>query len=670
MKQKIIFSVILILFTLSIYSQNKKSEKLGHAVILNKHESSNIDKDVDIKNNGQWTNKLETSKANNSTQRAMIIVKCESTSIDDGVDIKNNGEYGIGEWTSELEPSKASNSTFTMEVQIYNDGNINLEITKFDKYCSDQVGCSNFKWTNVSSDDIEPGGKSTFTVTYEKHSTSSSTQQAKFKIFSNAFNGKTFVLHINTKEQSRIDWDKPDPIEYRTELTSDDHLNASLSNAGWLSGYFGGDFSYSLEIGTVLNAGDDQELNVIFEPWNQDDYTIAFKRVYIDVTKVPTELVWEDPQSGIVYGEPLSSLELTAEAFTNSDNIDPKETVDGRFEYSPKHGELLDAGAHDVDVTFIPASDNYEEATTTATVTVGKATPIIEWPPLSDMGYGEELTDLQLNATANVEGTLTYSPPLGTILAMGTNDLTVDFTPTDGDNYNTESKTVQVEVGTTMKPKLQAHRIIVDIKKGYDFSRIYGNKFTVYWQRGEGVACAVFVREDTLGLAEAVDGTVHYTPNPIFGQGDQIGTSGWYCVYDGTDTIVTVTGLTVDTDYKIMVLEYAEYNSYKSYLTHESVYNPRVVTTLESIEKNIVSANIITANGDGINDHWQVERIEELQGYELTIFNNIGEPVYNAENYDNTWDATYNGEQLPSGTYYYIFQKESSIIKGFITIVK
>jgi gliding motility-associated-like protein len=50
--------------------------------------------------------------------------------------------------------------------------------------------------------------------------------------------------------------------------------------------------------------------------------------------------------------------------------------------------------------------------------------------------------------------------------------------------------------------------------------------------------------------------------------------------------------------------------------------------------------------------------------------NNIGEVIYESENYDNTWNGTYNDTPLDGGTYYYIFQKDASTVKGFITIVR
>jgi hypothetical protein len=78
--------------------------------------------------------------------------------------------------------------------------------------------------------------------------------------------------------------------------------------------------------------------------------------------------------------------------------------------------------------------------------TVGKATPTITWPTPASIPYGAAVTPAQLNATASVPGTFTYSPAVGAILAAGTSDLSVTFTPTDTDDYEATTATVPLTV--------------------------------------------------------------------------------------------------------------------------------------------------------------------------------------------------------------------------------
>lgn len=95
-----------------------------------------------------------------------------------------------------------------------------------------------------------------------------------------------------------------------------------------------------------------------------------------------------------------------------------------------------------------------------------------------------------------------------------------------------------------------------------------------------------------------------------------------------------------------------------------------VVVTLDK-DLNLIISNMITANGDGFNDVWNVQHIEFYPNNHVTIYNRNGMEVYEAEGYNNSWDGTFNGEMLPDGTYYYIleFPDEDVTFDGAITIV-
>jgi hypothetical protein len=74
-------------------------------------------------------------------------------------------------------------------------------------------------------------------------------------------------------------------------------------------------------------------------------------------------------------------------------------------------------------------------ATVSFTLIVTKATPTLTWNPPSAIGFGSALTATQLDATSSVPGTFVYSPAAGTILAAGSQSLSVTFTPTDAADY-------------------------------------------------------------------------------------------------------------------------------------------------------------------------------------------------------------------------------------------
>ncbi len=67
---------------------------------------------------------------------------------------------------------------------------------------------------------------------------------------------------------------------------------------------------------------------------------------------------------------------------------------------------------------------------------------------------------------------------------------------------------------------------------------------------------------------------------------------------------------------------------------------------------------IITPNDDGFNDQFKIpiectigEGAAEL---DVTIFNQWGDAVFHAKPYQNDWSGTYNNEELPAGTYYFV----------------
>ena len=71
--------------------------------------------------------------------------------------------------------------------------------------------------------------------------------------------------------------------------------------------------------------------------------------------------------------------------------------------------------------------------------------PTITWANPAAIQEGTPLTPTQLNATASVAGTYTYSPAAITVLAVGKHTLKVSFVPTDA-KYESIETTVEIEV--------------------------------------------------------------------------------------------------------------------------------------------------------------------------------------------------------------------------------
>ncbi len=106
----------------------------------------------------------------------------------------------------------------------------------------------------------------------------------------------------------------------------------------------------------------------------------------------------------------------------------------------------------------------------------------------------------------------------------------------------------------------------------------------------------------------------------------------------------------------------------------ETTENP-VVASNTSIEKptnnlNLIFPNVITPNGDGFNDLFVVKNIETISNSRLVIINSNGIKVFEANNYQNNWDAS----NAPDGTYFYVFETKiegkSQTVYGTMQILR
>jgi beta-glucanase (GH16 family) len=77
------------------------------------------------------------------------------------------------------------------------------------------------------------------------------------------------------------------------------------------------------------------------------------------------------------------------------------------------------------------------------------STPVITWATPAAITYGTALSATQLDATASVPGTFSYTPAAGAVLAAGSQTLSVTFTPTDTTKYTTATATAALKVNPT-----------------------------------------------------------------------------------------------------------------------------------------------------------------------------------------------------------------------------
>lgn len=96
-----------------------------------------------------------------------------------------------------------------------------------------------------------------------------------------------------------------------------------------------------------------------------------------------------------------------------------------------------------------------------------------------------------------------------------------------------------------------------------------------------------------------------------------------------------------------------------------------VIDTTQPATPNFVTVtNYVSLNGDGLNDVWNVINIEFYTNNEVLVFNNQGQVVFEEVSYKNTWQGTFNGDQLPDGSYFYVVKvpELNYTTKGTLTI--
>ncbi len=85
-----------------------------------------------------------------------------------------------------------------------------------------------------------------------------------------------------------------------------------------------------------------------------------------------------------------------------------------------------------------------------------------------------------------------------------------------------------------------------------------------------------------------------------------------------------------------------------------------------------IPPTIFTPNNDGVNDAFVIPCLatDQYPQNVVSIFNQWGDEVFRSAPYTNNWMGTYNGEDLPVGTYYYVIDFGNGIapVSGFLIL--
>ncbi|MES2512517.1 MAG: choice-of-anchor L domain-containing protein [Bacteroidota bacterium] len=106
--------------------------------------------------------------------------------------------------------------------------------------------------------------------------------------------------------------------------------------------------------------------------------------------------------------------------------------------------------------------------------------------------------------------------------------------------------------------------------------------------------------------------------------------------------------------------------TYTIIVTDQCLFTDTVSVNIQTVDCAISIPNVVTVNGDGVNDYFRINGLENFPGSTLTAFNRWGNKIYNSEDYKNDWKPEVN-----DGTYFYILNlKDGRKFNGFFQVFR
>lgn len=89
-------------------------------------------------------------------------------------------------------------------------------------------------------------------------------------------------------------------------------------------------------------------------------------------------------------------------------------------------------------------------------------------------------------------------------------------------------------------------------------------------------------------------------------------------------------------------------------------------------DDELIFYSAFTPNGDGDNDYFYIGNIFKYPNNVLKVYNRYGQVIFTSAGYKNDWDGSYQGNKVPTGTYFYILDSGTDKGKytGTVTILR
>ena len=123
---------------------------------------------------------------------------------------------------------------------------------------------------------------------------------------------------------------------------------------------------------------------------------------------------------------------------------------------------------------------------------------------------------------------------------------------------------------------------------------------------------------------------------------------------------------TVNTTYYFTQTQTPSNGNYIVIVTDQCLFKDTILVNIETHNCNLSVPNVVTPNGDNINDIFKINGLENFPNSVLNVFNRWGKKIYASEDYKNDWKPEQN-----DGTYFYVLEvSDGRKLNGFFQIFK
>lgn len=473
-------------------------------------------------------------------------------------------------------------------------------------------------------------------------------------------------LTINATAKTKIYGDADPALTYTSSgLIGTDAISGALARtAGENVG------SYTIRQGT-LDAG--------------ANYSVSYQQANLSITPKTLNIVAQTKSK--IYGDADPALTYTSTGLVGTDAITgslARATGENVGNYAINQGNLS-AGAN-YSISYVPANLTITAKTLTITAVAKSKIYGDTDPALTYTNTGLTGTDAITGSLARAAGENVGNYAIGQgSLSAGAN-YTIAYNPAN----LTITKALLILTANNkvmcQNSSLPIFSVSYSGFKNGDTENSLSNKPTVTTNANNNSLAGTYVLTPTGAVANNysfnyVNGSLVINPLPIVAISSSKGNSvskGETLSLSATGgqnyTWANANGIISGQNTAVLNIRPSQTTTYTVTATNANGCSQSSSITIEVRDdfQAVKANNILTPNGDGVNDIWTIENIDAYPNNLVQVFDRAGRVLFTKKGYNNTWDGTVNGQALAEGTYYYIIDFGTNKLKqkGFITLIR